>query len=80
MKHELSSVQRLMDDLTLAKEEERSELQRKFDQLQSEHDALKKDFEAAANRNGGELEEENKRLINEMAEMKRTFSERSEQV
>ena len=43
LKQELSSVQRLMDEMTQAKEEEKRELQKKFDELQLEHELLKKE-------------------------------------
>ena len=41
LKQELSSVQRLMDEMTQAKEKEKRELQKKFDELQLEHETLK---------------------------------------
>ena len=41
LKQELSSVQRLMDEMTQAKEKEKRELQKNFDELQLEHETLK---------------------------------------
>jgi len=41
LKQELSSVQRLMDEMTQAKEEEKRELQKKFEELQLEHETMK---------------------------------------
>ena len=44
LKRELSSVQKMMDQLTISKENERDALQKNLEELQNEHEMLKNEL------------------------------------
>lgn len=86
LKQELATVQRLMDEMAHVREQERDELQKKLNQLQAEHDDLKKSAKPGHDDGKSQddklhvMAEENQRLVEELDRLKRTLADKSEQV